>query len=56
MTKDKDSKGYTVEGTVDITKQRDLPNSDAAGGDNMTYQDNPWDKSDPQDGKPGRKK
>lgn len=52
----KDEKGYTVLDTVDVTKNRVLPNSDPAPGDNFTYQDNPWDKSDPQDGQPGKKR
>jgi hypothetical protein len=39
-----DDKGYTVLDTVDIIKQRELPNSDPAPGDNFTYQEQPWDK------------
>lgn len=48
-----DKKGYTVLDTVDVHNNRPLPNSDTNGSkeDNFTYQDNPWDKSDPQDGK-----
>lgn len=44
----KEQEGYTVIDTVDIIKQRDLPNSDPAKnegdekGDNYSYQDNPW--------------
>lgn len=37
-----DKKGYTVEGTVDIIKQRKSPSSNPGTDDNMSYQDMPW--------------
>lgn len=52
----KEEKGYTVLDTVDVIEQRELPNSDPAPGNNMTYQDQPWDRSDPQTGRPGKVK
>ena len=39
----KEEKGYTVLDTVDIIKQRELPNSDPCDEDNFSYQDQPWD-------------
>ena len=39
----KEEKGYTVLDTVDAIKQRDLPNSDPAHANNMTYQNQEWD-------------
>lgn len=51
MSAKDERKGYTVEGTVDIIEQRELPNSDPAPGDNWTYQDQPWDKSSNNDRK-----
>ena len=48
--------GYTVLDSVDVAegKDRALPNSDPAKGNNFTYQDQPWDESDPQTGRPGK--
>lgn len=44
----KEEKGYTVLDTVDVEqmKNRELPNSDPAKGDNWSYQDQPWDKEE----------